>query len=109
MYARPRGEQRKVLLQTKYWQYFLMLCVRTGFEVSTLQEIISSLRQGRVRRAGDYSFLLVSKENEVFGTVYRVEMYEGQELVLKSPILLHEPLKGRRRGKTRRQRAKVVK
>lgn len=85
-----------MLLQTKYWQYFLMLCIRTGFEASTLQEIISSLRQGRVRRAGDYSFLLVSKENEVFGTVYRVEVHEGQKLVLKSPVLLHEPLKERR-------------
>lgn len=73
-----------------------MLCIRTGFEASTLQEIISSLRQGRVRRAGEYSFLLVSKENEVFGTVYRVEVHEGQKLVLKTPVLLHEPLKERR-------------
>lgn len=84
-----------MLLKTKYWQYFLMLCVRTGFEASTLQETISSLRQGRVRRAGDYSFLLVSKEKERFGTVYRIEVYEGKELVLKSPVLLHEPLKER--------------
>jgi len=85
-----------MLIQTKYWQYFLMLCIRTGFDASTLQEIISSLRQGRVRRAGDYSFLLVSKEDEVFGTVYRVDVYEGKELVLKSPVLLHEPVKERR-------------
>ncbi len=84
-----------MLLKTKYWQYFLMLCVRTGVEVSALQEIISSLRPGRARRAGDYSFRLVSKEEERFGTVYRIEVYEGQELVLKSPVLLHEPLKER--------------
>jgi len=98
-----------VLLQTKYWQYFLMLCIRTGLEVSTLQELVSSLQQGKVRRAGDFSFLLVSKEKEVFGTVYRIEVYERQELVLKSPVLLHEPMKGRRGGKTRRQRGGVMK
>jgi hypothetical protein len=87
-----------VLLKTKYWRYFLRLCARTGFEVSTLREIICSLRQGRARRAGDYSFLLISKEKEGFGMVYRIEVYERQELVLKSPVLLHEPLKDRRRG-----------
>lgn len=86
-----------MLLQTKYWQYFLRLCVRTGFEISTLREIISSLRQSRARRAGDYSFRLISKEKERFGTVYMIEVYEGQELVLKSPVLLHEPLKEHRR------------
>jgi hypothetical protein len=90
--------RQDMLLQTKYWQYFLRLCVRTGFEISTLQEIISSLRQGRARRAGDYTFVLVSKEEERFGTVYRIEVYEGRELVLKSPVLLHEPLKDRRPG-----------
>lgn len=90
------SELQNMLLQTKYWRYFLRLCVRTGFETSALQEMISSLGQGRARRAGDYTFLLVSKGEESFGTVYRIEVYEDQKLVLKSPLLLHEPLKDRR-------------
>lgn len=95
-----------MMLKTKYWQYFLLLCVRTGLEVPTLQEIISSLQQGRVRRAGDYSFLLVSKEKERFGTVYRIEVYCWKELVLKSPVLLHEPLKERSASRKNSARGK---
>jgi hypothetical protein len=82
-----------MLLKTKYWQYFLRLCTRTGLEISTMQDIISSLEPGCATRVGDYSFRLMSKENEKFGTVYRVEVYERHELVLKSPVLLHRPLK----------------
>ena len=87
-----------MLLKTKYWRYFLRLCTSTGFEVSTLQDMVSSLEQGCEKRVGDYSFRLVSKEKERFGTVYKIEVYERQELVLKSPVLLHEPQKERRRG-----------
>ena len=82
-----------MLLKTKYWRYFLRFCASTGFEVSTLQEIISSLEQDRAKRVGDYSFLLVSKAKERFGTVYRIEVYHRNELVLKSPVLLRAPLK----------------
>lgn len=92
------GESIKMLLKTKYWQYFLRLCIRTGLEISTMQEIISSLEPGCATKVGDYSFRLMSKENERFGMVYRVEVYEREELVLKSPVLLHRPLKESRKS-----------
>lgn len=81
------------MVKTKYWRYFIKLCSRTGFEISTLQDIISSLEQDCTKRIGDYSFRLVSKEKERFGTVYRIEVYERDELVLKSPVLILPPLK----------------
>lgn len=86
-----------MLLKTKYWLYFLRLCDRTGLDCSTLRELISSLGPGCVKNIGDLSFRLVSSRVERFGTVYSVEVYERQELLLKSPLLLHPPLKESRK------------
>lgn len=84
---------QNMLLKTKYWLYFLRLCDRTGLDISTLRNLISSLEVGGVKNIGDLSFRLVSKRIEKFGAVYRVDVYEREKLVLKSPVLLYPPLK----------------
>ena len=66
---------KEMLLKTKYWRYFVRLCENTGFDISTLRHIISTLDVGGEKRIGDYSFRLVAVDEESFGTVYRIEVY----------------------------------